>query len=512
MNVLELSADLQSTLISSLGPTSDRAEMLKRIADRAAGELKANACSIYVIEQGGRTATQLAGTGYQEQFVNRAKCAVVPADQVPEKPQDSEKLGLTGWILSTGKAFLAESPEEVVRHPHRLGIHDVKQLPDKELRLRTFLGVPLRGLRGEVIGLIKAERLDDLAGTVESFSVHDQIVLETLAQVTSKCLTYLEMTRAGNLDAAITAWTRDVIAEVAASEGEADSFLNIVIRLVAAAMHADSCGVYLIDESKKTLTERAGIGSQAPRYVIRSYELPSLEEIQSAEKPVGLTAWIAVTGQSFYAPNFIEPISILIIAANSIFGTSPKTQVRSVVHGSGSTSGRWNTRRRTEGGEHLTNRPIRCAAFTAEAQRRFDLFAQDLALAIARFQEEGVSARYRVITEAQPTIFGILRGGLDVKPLVEKVVTETALLFNARACALFLKEGNRLIQPQWAAFGWAKRGPEVRSYMLVESDQIRDNPSEAEKVGLTVWIAVKQKGFTAQQSGTEATPPSHWCL
>ena len=132
-----------------------------------------------------------------------------------------------------------------------------------------------------------------------------------------------------------------------------------------------------------------------------------------------------------------------------------------------------------------------------------------VALAITRLQVEQSESRYRVISNALPTIFRILRGGLEVSELVNNVVKETAQLFNAKACALFLKDGNRLIQPPWAAVGWAQRGPEIREYELVELSQIKDNPTQDEKVGLTVWIAVKQEKFTARSNLELRMHPHH---
>jgi signal transduction histidine kinase len=49
----------------------------------------------------------------------------------------------------------------------------------------------------------------------------------------------------------------------------------------------------------------------------------------------------------------------------------------------------------------------------------------------------------------------------------------------------------------------------VRSYALVEADQIKENPNEADKVGLTVWIAVTQKKFTARSNLELRMHPHH---
>ena len=252
-----------------------------------------------------------AGAGYQRAFVGEATCRVLPEDQVDNNhPKSEDRLGITGWILSTGKSYLAHTPEELVAHPHRLGIHDPDMSPDGPLALQTFLGVPIRGQHSEIIGVIKAERRYDPEKSSQPFSVEEQIILETVARMTSKSLGYLKTSQTRSVEAAITAWARDVIAEASITESDMDGFLSIVVNVAAAAMHADSCGIYITDQSKykNTLTQRAGIGSQQPRLVIRSYFLPRKEQIIKAprtrEEKVGLTAWIAATGQPFYAAEY----------------------------------------------------------------------------------------------------------------------------------------------------------------------------------------------------------------
>jgi len=511
MNILKLSTDMQSELVRDLSPESTAANMLAKIVEQTSKILEASACTIFIIDPQGKSATQYAGTGYQSKFVNVGRVPVIPAHEVLENPAKEDVMGLTSWILSTGRSFLAQTPDELRDHPHYSGKHDPEQLPGKKLQLQTFLGVALRGIRGEVIGLIKAERRVEDDKVIEPFSISDQITIETVARVASKCLMYLKIAQEDSSDEAIIArvrWAREVITEATTTEGELDSFLDIVVKVVAATMQADSCAIYLIDERKNTLTQRAGVGFQAPRDVIRSYLLPSQEQIEASDEPVGLTAWIAATGDSHYAPNF-ESLS-----------EHPHHRGKyDRVNFPGET--------RTECGAFLgvplkvggtiigvlkVENIAKCSEldtrdFSKESQRRANVLSQDIALAIVRFQQQS-RARYKVISDAQPTIFDILRGGLDVRALVKRVVEETAKLFNARACALFLKEGDRLIQPPWAAYGWAAKGPEVREYRLVEPATIARNPKPDEKVGLTVWIAVMREKFTAW-SNLELTQHPH---
>jgi len=289
MNILRLSTDLQSLLIKNLAAQPDLATqpdglttLLGNIVAKVSDVLKADACSIYLIDPvpaaaGQRLATMRAASGYQEKSVGIANCLVLPVEEIPHHA----KLGLTTWVISTGRSFLAKSPEDLIQHTYWSGKYDDLQLPDAELKLDAFLAVPLRSPQGQIIGALKAERLTGNA----PFAVNDQIALETLARVAGRCLAYVENARGGQLDAAITSWTLDVIAEAVAAEGELDAFLDIAVRATAAATQADSCAAFLIDESKKTLIQRAGCGSQVLRKVIRSYQLPDHTQLVDCEDP-----------------------------------------------------------------------------------------------------------------------------------------------------------------------------------------------------------------------------------
>ncbi len=508
------SADIQCHFLRTLSPQLNRDEVLQYIAEQVQIILQASACSIYIVDEDRKTATQCAGDGYQRQFIGKAKCEVVPDDEVDENPPIFDKrLGITGWILSTGKSFLARTTEEVIKHPHRLGTHDPEMSPDSRLSLKTFLGVPIRGIHGEIIGALKAERRCDQSSTTLVFSVEEQIVLETIARVTSKSLNYLKTARTRNVNSAITAWARDVISEASITESDLDGFLSLVVNVVASAMHADSCGIFLTDPDKNTLTQRAGTGSQKTKSVIRSYLLPKKENIpiipsKDCEK-VGLTAWIAATGKSYYAPNFevlhihphhrgeYDPHNFK--TGNEICGAflGVPLQVGGDIVGT----------LKVENISYIGKPDLR--EFDKEAHRRFDVLAQDIALAIVRLQQHATDP-YQVIINAQKTIFQILRGNQDVEALVSTVVNKTMELLQARACALFLKEGNMLIQPDWAAVGYSKNLPgKRREYYLVRPDEIIENPKQDEKIGLTVWIAVKQKKFTARSNTELRLHPHH---
>ncbi len=541
-NFLKLSTDLQCELIADLARGQDLSHLIGRItkqADRGSEVLSADACSIYIVDDvlgrsDAQKATMRAASGYQDRFIGVAECRVLTPDKVPDEPCKEEKLGITGWVISTGRAFLARSAQDMAEHPHWSGSFDTLQLPEQKAKVATFLAVPLRNLRGRIIGALKAERLEPC----KAFSIQDQLVLETLARVTGRSIDYVAERR-NSLDAAITLWAREVIAEAVATEGELDAFLDIVVRVVAAAEEADSASIFLVDENRKTLTQRAGSGYQVLRKVVRSYSMPSHAQVErclgartcdpqrcALRKPqlsprVGLTAWMVATGKSFHAANMAELRAHchhqgVFDKVNFIEGEQIGAWLGVPLRVGGAITGAL----KVENASPTSTADTR--DFGEQHQRRLNLLAQEAALAIERLKTQ-YRARYEIIEKAMPTILELLSGELDVRALVEKVVRETAALFHARACALFLRQGNELVQPDWAAVGYARihqpaastdtaamqAVPRVRKYRLVNADQIVENPASEQKVGLTVWIAVTGRKFTAKSYLELTSHPHH---
>jgi signal transduction histidine kinase len=506
--ILRLSTDLQSRLIRGLSSESSVEEVMAVIVETATKALEASACAILTVDQGRRMASQRAGPGCYEPQTWRHGVKPISPEEPAREPAPGEKIGIDSWILSTGNPFLARTPEELARHP---------QYRPEGNEVRTFLGVPIRGQEGDVVGLIKAERrLGDGTVPAEPFSGQDELVLETIARVARRCNTYIRLAQRKRQAEAVTAWTRDLITEAASSEWELDSFLNIIAKATAAAMEADSCGIFLKDESGKTLTQRAGFGpSQEIRKGIREYYWPDAASIEKCrdctqtrcqppncplgvlprEKRVGLTAWIAATGRSFHARSNSELQSHCHhVGLYDKWNFPDPTTECSAFLGVPIRVG--ETTLGVVKVENKANRGTReTRDFPIEGQQRLEALAQDIALAIVRVQAQ-IEDRYRIMQEVQQRHFAILRGGLDESALIAKTVQETRELFHADTCALFLKKGNLLVQEPYAAASQTARGRE--EYSLVPEERIKENPGPGEKVGLTVWIAGTKKKFTAR--------------
>lgn len=524
-----LQAELMKRLVAVLKSGADldtvRQELLNRIVDEVQCRgsecaLHADACSIYLIDAHKRNqANMVSGSGYHKQFVGQHACAVVPAEKVPEFPVGTQRLGLTGWVISTERAFLAGSYHELSSHPHWRG-----KYPSQPKDISSFLAVPLRDPSGRVIGAMKAER----TLIRDQFSASDEIALETLALIAGRCVYYTGVAKKFG-DRALTAWARDVIAEAAAAEGEIDSFLEVAANFSATAIGADSGAVFLIDEGKRTLTQRAGCGSQAPESVVRSYKIPTVDVIDVCPcnapcnpdncivKPnlgrddrIGLTCWVVVTGKSFRASSYND-ISRHCHHRGQ-YDTPEKLACGAwmgVPLGIGRPIGMLKVENdcKEEGGDGRV--------FSNEDMRRLETLAHDITISIERVRMQ-VQTHLAVIDEASKAIRKMISGQLSFKSLIQLVANSTMECLDARACSLFLKDGDDLVQPPWAASGYATNPADkdardvTRRYRLVSPSEIAAAPaSEDDKVGLTVWIAVKQEPYSANSFVELKLHPHH---
>lgn len=482
-------------------------EMLQHICEFTGEALGADACSIFLVDQDNRQiARQIAGTGYQKAFVDKAEFKIVEPDKVIDEPKNEEnKLGITGWILSTGKPLLIRNPEELYQHPHHLGKYDDKQLGNETSRkIQAFIGVPIWGTHQNLIGLIKAER--EQKDDVEGFSEHDESSLIKIAEGIGHCLKYYNISKdKKHVWDAIKAWTLDVIAIASSEEQDLPAFIQSMVELLRAIAKAESCSLFLLDADGKYLTQYGGCGYQINGCMIRSYRMPPDQEI----KHEGLTTFIVSSKKIFYArihneiknhpawkgsfdkQNFGDEhtwcealLGIPLIAGIDAIGVIKF--------------------------ENSNNFPKLEDPFPAEVIRNLSLLAQHIALSILRLHSQA-SQRLHLIETATKTINEILSGGGRLEIIVERAINEFKKALNAECCALFLKENDKLVQSKWGAAGYANNVQEdkPREYKLVPRDKIVDNPKDNEKVGLTVWIAATGQKFIAKSHDDLEKHP-HW--
>jgi predicted ATP-binding protein involved in virulence/transcriptional regulator with GAF, ATPase, and Fis domain len=479
-------------------------DLMHKITEIVKETLHASECSIYLKtnkeDKFGRTLAELiAGRGYGPNSY-----PLLPLHEVKDSDlSESDILGITGWVISKGRSFLSNNIDEIVSHPH----HFPPDIPDNK-KLASMLAVPVSTTRGEIIGVIKAEGIDSMI----QFKVVHQMFLETISLVVGRCVVHKNDFIEGKTNTAISGWVLDVISEALAFEEELDNFLDIVARVISCASRSDSCAIFLIDNDKRTLTQRAGSGNMVLKKTIRSYILPNnklesdikkIKNILPDSERVGLTPWIANTGKYFYAANFKK------LSEHSYH----KGKFDEVNYDTGNICGAWfgvplKVGSETKGVLKIENesriKEPDAREFNEEIQVRVDILAQNVALSIERFMLRRIE-RNRIFQKVEVVIFEILKSHSGIKDIVKKVVESTMEILNAKTCALFLKEGNQLIQPEWAAKGWAEKGPKIRIYNLVDQNKIIDS----DRVGLTVWIAANQEKFTAKSNLELTMHPHH---
>src|SRR5580700_4940287 len=204
IEILRLSTELQTGFIGRLSHESALSGLMTDIVDKTTALLHASAVSIFTVTPDHR-AVQQAGSGYQKPFNLMNDVRVVPAREVPENPEPGQELGITGWILSTGKPLMALMHGDLAAHRH----YGKRPQADEEIHIRSFFGIPIRGLDGQTIGVLKAERrLGDNEVPPGPFSAQDELAAEMMARISGRCITYLAMAGKGHEDDAITAWAR----------------------------------------------------------------------------------------------------------------------------------------------------------------------------------------------------------------------------------------------------------------------------------------------------------------
>lgn len=505
-----------------LNPPSEETKAVEKlyqaIVTSAAKALKAHTCSVFLVDAKSKEINQVAGTGRQKKFRGPTGRRVVPTAKVRQKPRNiSEKLGMTAWIASTGRPFLVRTERELYGHPHHRGDYDHAMGLDGDKRIRTFLGVPIRGSQQDVVGLIKAERYT--GKDVLAFSDKDEVCLSSIAVAAGRCLDYLRLSMSagrGPRDA-VTAWTSDVISMAASAEPDLSSFADVVAEMMTAVASADSSSIFLLDEptgepTGSYLMQVGGCGYQRKGNLIRSYRMPDPKDEGLHQ---GLTTYIAVTGEEVYLKsneelekhkawrgqydieNFKGKKEDCCVA---FFGIPLQV--------GGTTLGVLKLENNKRG-----KRPDDKDPFPDDVRRQVGILSQAIALCIFRLRTQ-VSERYAEIGRATQAINAIMYTGGKLEDIAQRAINEISQLLNAEACALFILEEaeQKLVQYPWGAYGYANIIPEgeQREYTLKDRSQIKESPKgRSEKVGLTVWIAAMGRKCIAKSNEELKNHPHH---
>jgi threonine dehydrogenase-like Zn-dependent dehydrogenase len=498
-----------------LNPPIDKTQALEKlyqvIVTTAATALDADACSAFLVNEDSREILQVAGTGHQEKWRGPIGRCAVSAKEVVYKPKKiSDKLGMTAWIASTGQPFLARTEEDFYNHPHHRGDHDSEMELVGDKRIRTFLGVPIRGSQQDVIGVIKAERYtgtvhQDNIKNIPVFSENDEVCLSSIALAAGRCWSYLQLAmsgRSGPRDA-VTAWTSDVISMAASAEPDLSSFANVIAKLMAVVASADSSSIFLLDRPTGSyLMQVGGYGYQKQGNLMRSYSIPTQRNSNSNQ---GLTTHIAMTGVEVYLPSYQKLTKHQAWRGQYDVPNFREKEDYCVaflgipLQVGGTTLGVLKLENNSKG-----KRPKVTDPFPDDVRRQVSILSQSIALCIVRLRTQ-TTERYADMERATELINDIMYAGGDLEGLAQRAIQGISELVNAEACALFVLEddGSKLVQYPWGAYGYAKKMSkgERREYMFVDKNYIKNVPEkQSEKVGLTVWIAATEQKFVAKSN------------
>ena len=283
-------------------------ELQKRILDLCQDIFEAEACSLFLFDEGHEELHIVLARGYTAQFIDYPEPIFKSSQLFLENPTQNEKVGVTGWIAATGQPFMANSFEELRKHPHWRGVHDKEQLENGK-KVFNFYGVPLKVAGHGTIGVLKVEN-KRREGKYQPFTEDDAHIFDILAThvaiAIANARSVEEIERQQTQLQTITNALQQVVSSLS-EELPMQHLLEEIVDTTAKVLSAEACVLFLKDEGRDVLVERAGVGYVAHLIGKAEYQLiPREDLIEHPAKPedrVGLTAWIAITGQPFLARN-----------------------------------------------------------------------------------------------------------------------------------------------------------------------------------------------------------------
>ena len=475
----------------------------------------AEACSLYLVDEGRERLVMTAALGYSAKFANVATAPLIPRDQVVECPKrDQDRLGVTGWIASTGRPYMSNSAAEHKNHPHWRGVFDIEQFgPQKSVH--NFYGVPLKVAEDQVIGVLKVEGKRS-NGEFEPFRESDAYVFDILAGYIAMALSqarHLEKVQRQSEQLQTITNALQRVVGILSEERPMQYLLDEIVATTASILSAEACVLFLKDEVQDALIERAGVGYVD--HLIGEARYPLIPKGKLVARPerredrVGLTAWIAITGEPYLARN--------------------NDELRAHPHW----RGQYDPEHYPEGSGKQCNSflgvPLLVAdevvgvlkvenkriereyvSFTEQDRQVFETFARSIAIAVGTVQKQRVE-REQAITDAMYHISQALAGRFELEPLLAQIVEVGKEIFDAEACVVFLVDQHdptRLIETKGE--GYVKHLEGRAEYRLIQRTELIERPERREdRVGLTAWIAITGQPFLARDNDELQMHP-HW--
>jgi signal transduction histidine kinase len=168
-------------VVSSLSEELPMQHLLEEIVETTAKVLSAEACVLFLKDEGRDVLVERAGVGYVAHLIGKAEYHLIPRKELVENPlTEKEKVGLTAWIAITGQPFLARNNDDLREHPHWRGRYDSEHYQEGSgKQCNSFLGLPLR-VGEEILGVLKVENKQD-DGQYVPFDERDQQLFQVLA-------------------------------------------------------------------------------------------------------------------------------------------------------------------------------------------------------------------------------------------------------------------------------------------------------------------------------------------
>lgn len=485
------------------------------ILDLCQDIFEAEACSLFLFDEKYQELRMVAARGYSAKFMDYPKPIFESSQRVVEKPTSaSEKVGVTGWIAVTGRAFMSNSFDELQSHPHWRGVHDKEQL-GRGKSVHSFYGVPLRVADEKVIGVLKVEN-KRLKGKYQPFTDDDAHIFDILAAHVAIAIANARLVDDIQERRAQLQTITDALQQVVGSLSEElpmQHLLDEIVETTATVLSAEACVLFLKDEGRDVLIERAGVGYVAHLIGKAEYPLVPLkkliEEPITDDEKVGLTAWIAITGKPFLARD------------NAKLKEHPHWRGRYDPEHYPDGSGRQCesflgvpllVADEVVGVLKVENKKVDNSYVPFDDQDRlvFETLARSIAIAVGKVREQRFK-REQAVTDAMYRVSEALAGRFELEPLLEEIVKIGKEIFNAEACVVFLvdpTDPDRLVETKGE--GYVSHLEGIAEYHLIPRKDLIERPARPEdRVGLTAWIAITGQSFLARNNAELKVHP-HW--
>lgn len=284
--IIELLQSASSALVGEF----ELGTLLQNVVESYREISKASACSIFLIDELENKLVMKAGSGYSQDLKGIAKYNLSVNPNTP-------KIGLTAWIALVKQKFSAKTREELTSHPAWKGTYDGEQYKGDE-RCESFIGVPLI-VRDKVIGVLKAEnKIPDKEHPEPYFTPDEEQSFEILANTVAIAIENVKLIEKQRKSQSLQiAKSIHKVSSAVVGRFELHEILKSIVETFKEISNATACAIFLVDDDRRHIRMRAGIGYEKDLRHEAEYNLT----VDPNASKIGLTAWIVLTKQKFSA-------------------------------------------------------------------------------------------------------------------------------------------------------------------------------------------------------------------